>query len=49
MKLFVVLPFSKDYESPITQLLKSFTTYDDAMEYANEWDCVELITTPLNG
>jgi len=47
MKLFVVLPFTKDYQSPITELLKSFFNYDDAMEYADEWDCVELVQTKI--
>jgi len=47
MKLFVVLPYTKDYQAPIPELLKAFGTYKLANQYANDWDCVEIIKTKM--
>lgn len=45
--IYVVLPFTGNYGRPITSKLRTFTTRKEALQYANEWYCVELITTKL--
>ena len=45
MDVFVVLPYTKNYQATIPELLKVFGTRKMATEYANEWDCVEIVKT----
>jgi hypothetical protein len=47
--LYVVLPFTTNYGRPVTSKLRTFTTRNEAVGYADEFKCVELITTKLNG
>jgi hypothetical protein len=47
MKLYTVLPYTKNYSSPRSNKLQSFTDYTQAMEYANGFKCVEVITQTL--
>lgn len=47
MSVFVVLPYTKNYQDTIPELLRVFGTYELATEYANDWDCVEIVKTKL--
>jgi hypothetical protein len=47
MKLYTVLPYTKNYSSPRTNKLQSFTDYTEAIQYASEFKCVEIVTQTL--
>jgi hypothetical protein len=47
--IYVVLPFTNNYGRPVTEELKSFGSRKAALQYADGFKCVELITTKLNG
>jgi hypothetical protein len=47
--VYVVLPFTTNYGKPVSSKLKTFVTRNEALQYADGFKCVELVTTKLNG
>jgi hypothetical protein len=47
--VYVVVPFTTNYGRPVSSQLRTFTTRKEALQYADGFKYVELITTKLNG
>ena len=47
MIIYSVLPYERSYNEPIVEQMKSFTDKEEAYQFADEWECVELIQNEL--
>lgn len=48
MKIYVVIPFTYEYQSPMGSKIRTFTNRDEAVQYSDVFKYVELVTTTLN-
>lgn len=45
--IYVVLPYTTNYKSTLTSAILTFTSQEEAYDYASEFKFVEVITTIL--
>lgn len=47
MKIYLVLPYTNGYTAPMTSKILTFTSQEEAYDYASEFKWVDVITTKL--
>jgi hypothetical protein len=48
MMIYLVLPYTNGYTTPITSKILTFMNQEEAYDYAQDFKWVEVITTKLN-